>query len=67
MSNIALGQTFDLRIVAEGVENKLQLSLLKGARCHHVQGYFFSRPQDSEAIETYLSNTTIARGSNFIN
>ena len=59
---IALGQTFDLRIVAEGVENNLQLSLLKGARCHHVQGYFFSRPQDSEAIEAYLSNTTIPRG-----
>ena len=64
---IALGQAFDLRIVAEGVENKVQLSLLKGARCHHVQGYFFSRPQDSEAIEKYLSNTTIAKGSNFIN
>lgn len=64
---IALGQTFDLKIVAEGVENNLQLSLLKGARCHHVQGYFFSRPQDSEAMEKYLSSTTVAVGSNFIN
>lgn len=64
---IALGQAFDLRIVAEGVENNVQLSLLKGARCHHVQGYFFSRPQDSEAIERYLSKTTIATGTNFIN
>jgi diguanylate cyclase (GGDEF)-like protein/PAS domain S-box-containing protein len=64
---IALGQTFDLRIVAEGVENNLQLSLLKGARCHHVQGYFFSRPQDSEAMEKYLSSTTVAVGSNYIN
>jgi len=52
---IALGEAFDLRVVAEGVENDFQVSMLKAAHCHHVQGYFFSRPKDSQSIEEYLS------------
>jgi diguanylate cyclase (GGDEF)-like protein/PAS domain S-box-containing protein len=55
---IALGKAFDLKVVAEGVETDFQVGLLKMAHCHQVQGYFFSRPQDSEAIENYLSVTT---------
>jgi EAL domain-containing protein (putative c-di-GMP-specific phosphodiesterase class I) len=30
--------------VAEGVETERQLSMLKGAGCDLVQGYYFSRP-----------------------
>jgi diguanylate cyclase (GGDEF)-like protein/PAS domain S-box-containing protein len=52
---IALGEAFDLRVVAEGVENDFQVSMLKKAHCHHVQGYFFSRPRDSQSIEEYLN------------
>jgi diguanylate cyclase (GGDEF)-like protein/PAS domain S-box-containing protein len=52
---IALGEAFDLRIVAEGVENEEQVGLLRSAHCHHVQGYFFSRPQDAKSLEEYLS------------
>jgi len=51
---IALGSAFDLRVVAEGVENKVQISMLKAAQCHNVQGYFFSPPKDSQTIEKYL-------------
>jgi len=52
---IALGEAFGLRIVAEGVENEQQASILKLANCHHVQGYFFSRPQDAKSLEEYLN------------
>lgn len=55
---IALGTAFDLRIVAEGVENSHQMDLLKQAHCHHVQGYLFSRPQDRQTTEHYLSAQT---------
>ena len=51
---IALGNAFDLRVVAEGVETDFQLARLKAAHCHHVQGYFFSRPVDAKSIEDYL-------------
>jgi diguanylate cyclase (GGDEF)-like protein len=51
---IALGKAFDLRVVAEGVENALQVSMLKLAHCNHLQGYFFSRPLDAQSIEAFL-------------
>jgi diguanylate cyclase (GGDEF)-like protein/PAS domain S-box-containing protein len=52
---IALGNAFNLRVVAEGVENSSQLAMLKTAHCHQVQGYFFARPQDCKSTENYLS------------
>jgi diguanylate cyclase (GGDEF)-like protein/PAS domain S-box-containing protein len=55
---IALGEAFGLRIVAEGVENQFQLALLKAANCHHVQGYYFSKPKDVQGIEEFLSIQT---------
>ncbi len=55
---IGLGKAFDLRVVAEGVENALQVSMLKLAHCNHLQGYFFSRPKDAQSIEAFLSVET---------
>lgn len=52
---IALGNAFDLRVVAEGVETNTQLDILQASHCHHVQGYYFSRPTDTETTENYLS------------
>ncbi|OUD12524.1 bifunctional diguanylate cyclase/phosphodiesterase [Thioflexithrix psekupsensis] len=52
---IALGNAFDLRVVAEGVETDTQLNILEASHCHHVQGYYFSRPIDKEKTENYLS------------
>ncbi len=54
---IGLGNTFGLRVVAEGVEYDYQVAMLKEARCHQVQGYFFSRPKDVESMEEYLKNS----------
>ncbi|HHB93223.1 MAG TPA: EAL domain-containing protein, partial [Thioploca sp.] len=51
---IALGKSFDLQIVAEGTENKTQITMLKAANCHNVQGYFFSKPKDAKTIEEFL-------------
>ena len=51
---IALGKSFDLQIVAEGTENKTQITMLKSANCHNVQGYFFSKPKDAKTIEEFL-------------
>ncbi len=51
---IALGKAFNLRIVAEGVESKAQASMLQAAKCNHVQGYLFSRPQTVETLEEFL-------------
>ena len=41
---VALGQTLDLRIVAEGVETAAQQELLTDMGCHSLQGFLFGHP-----------------------
>ncbi len=41
---IGLGHTLGLRVVAEGVENAEELSILRAARCDELQGFHFARP-----------------------
>lgn len=41
---ISLGKDFNIRVVAEGVESKEKLELLKKLGCEEIQGNLFSRP-----------------------
>ena len=51
---IVLASSLNMQVVAEGVENPRQQSLLKSFGCNLVQGYLVSRPVDATAIETLL-------------
>ena len=46
---LALGQSLDLRVLAEGVETRALAERLQEMGCQYFQGYYFSRPQP----ETY--------------
>ena len=52
---IALGQSFDLRVIAEGAETLQQLELLQGLNCREIQGFWFSRPLKPTDATTLLS------------
>jgi diguanylate cyclase (GGDEF)-like protein len=41
---ISLAQTLNMQVVAEGIENDLQLSVLKSLNCTFGQGYYFAKP-----------------------
>ena len=41
---IRMGQSLNLRVVAEGVETAADLAFLKAQQCDEAQGYYFSRP-----------------------
>jgi diguanylate cyclase (GGDEF)-like protein len=45
---ISLGRGFNLKIVAEGVETKQQIELLRRLKCDRMQGFWFSRPLPAE-------------------
>ena len=53
---IALGRSFNLRVVAEGVETPQQLELLQRLQCEEVQGYLFSYPLEAEDATQFLTN-----------
>ncbi len=51
---IALGRSFGLEVIAEGVENRETLELVRSQGCHGAQGYFFSRPKPADQITPLL-------------
>jgi len=47
-SIVTLSHNLGMDVVAEGVEKASQLSILKGLKCEFAQGFFFSKPVDSQ-------------------
>ncbi|WP_158675458.1 putative bifunctional diguanylate cyclase/phosphodiesterase [Thiohalobacter thiocyanaticus] len=54
---ITLGQTLDMRVMAEGVETYEQLAFLREHGCHEAQGFLFSRPMPGGAIQRLLTDS----------
>jgi hypothetical protein len=52
----ALAQELGLHVVAEGVENDQQLSLLRALRCDSAQGYLWAKPLDVDKATDALRN-----------
>ncbi|AFY78941.1 MAG: EAL domain-containing protein [Hydrococcus sp. C42_A2020_068] len=56
---VASGRSFNLRIVAEGVENLQQFEILQRLQCEEVQGYWFSRPLKPEDATQFLVHSRV--------
>lgn len=54
---MALGESLQLNIIAEGVETNDELSSLKELGCNHYQGYYFSRPIPYDEFFTLICNS----------
>lgn len=52
-----IGQSFGMTVVAEGVETREQLQLLRHIGCPVVQGYYFSRPIPPEEVPEWFLTT----------
>jgi predicted signal transduction protein with EAL and GGDEF domain len=50
-----MAHKLDLKVVAEGVENELQLALLTQYRCDLAQGYYVACPLDADAFREFLT------------
>jgi EAL domain-containing protein (putative c-di-GMP-specific phosphodiesterase class I) len=58
-SVIALGHKLGLNVVAEGVETREQLTVLREHGCDEMQGYLFARPQSAQECERLLRRRTL--------
>ena len=52
---VALGKTMNLTVVAEGVEDNLELECLEALGCHLIQGFYFAPPMPAEDASAYLA------------
>jgi EAL domain-containing protein (putative c-di-GMP-specific phosphodiesterase class I) len=51
---VNLGLILGMNVVAEGVETTEQVAHLRDLNCHCGQGYWFSRPINSDAMTEFL-------------
>ena len=52
-----LAQNLGMDVVAEGVETREQLNILRALGCKYGQGYFFSKPLDTQSAEAFICET----------
>ncbi|WP_016951890.1 EAL domain-containing response regulator [Anabaena sp. PCC 7108] len=54
---INLAHTSELRAIAEGIKNPVQLKKLRNLGCDFGQGYFFSKPLAAKSVVDLLAST----------
>ncbi len=51
---VQLGRSLQLELIAEGIEQETQASVLKQMGCHEGQGYLFAKPLELAALLSYI-------------
>jgi len=54
MSVLAMAETLDIKVVAEGIEDQSTLDVLRETNCMYAQGYLMCEPKTAEALEPLL-------------
>lgn len=57
-ASILIGHRLGLEVVAEGVENREQLTLIRKMGCDLAQGFYFFKPMPATDLERILSDLT---------
>jgi EAL domain-containing protein (putative c-di-GMP-specific phosphodiesterase class I) len=52
---LSLGEAFGFEVVAEGVEEREDVELLKHLGCHYFQGFYFSKPLPENQLEEKIN------------
>lgn len=60
---VAIAHSLGMRVIAEGVETPLQLSIVRDLGCEEIQGFYLSKPLEAQAIagwwNTQLQNVGV--------
>ncbi|RKF13773.1 EAL domain-containing protein [Alginatibacterium sediminis] len=55
---IAIGESHDLKVVAEGIETQEQCDQLGDYKCHIGQGYLFAKPLVLDDLKNFIQNNS---------
>lgn len=61
-SILKLSHSLGKQVVAEGVEDKASLNILKHMQCDKIQGYYYAKPMPFEDFMPWLQQFEAARG-----
>jgi diguanylate cyclase (GGDEF)-like protein/PAS domain S-box-containing protein len=50
----SLAASLDLKIVAEGVETREQLAIIRELKCHYAQGFLFAKPVSADIARDFI-------------
>jgi diguanylate cyclase len=56
---INLAHALKLRVVCEGIETKMQLTLLKGLGCDEIQGYLIAKPLAEAQVKEFFNRKIV--------
>ena len=56
---IDMAKDFNIKTVAEGVENKEQVDILKNMGCDMAQGYYYAKPLSRDDFVEYLTTKVL--------
>jgi EAL domain-containing protein (putative c-di-GMP-specific phosphodiesterase class I) len=56
---ILMAHRLGLKVIAEGIETRLQMDILAQAGCDYGQGYYFSKPVPEQQLVGMLSRQFI--------
>jgi diguanylate cyclase (GGDEF)-like protein/PAS domain S-box-containing protein len=52
---VVLGKNLDMELIAEGIENMMQLRMLQTLKCDYGQGYYFAKAMEFSDVESLMS------------
>jgi len=52
---VNLGKNLEMELIAEGIENIMQLRMLQTLKCDYGQGYYFAKPLEPDEVESLMS------------
>jgi diguanylate cyclase (GGDEF)-like protein/PAS domain S-box-containing protein len=56
---VGLAQSLNMNVIAEGIETKTQLDVLRGMGCWFGQGFYLSRPLSADDAERMMADSAI--------
>jgi EAL domain-containing protein (putative c-di-GMP-specific phosphodiesterase class I) len=60
---VQLGKALRIKTVAEGIEDRTQLAVIRAEQCDSAQGFLFARPMPADAIEQLFEAGTATPSS----